>query len=161
MNCKFCGNFVPDGSDTCPVCGRRPTEDSIGKLLSENQPSTLAVAPTVSEVKSTKEAPQKKVKKGIFAPLLAIAASAAGWVYAWGQGVWDTLRTIFNSMYGESSQLASDSSFDIPGASTGIFGEATTTALLIAGAAILLAIIGIVGVISLFKRLYNRVAYHD
>ena len=154
MNCKFCGNFVPDGNDTCPVCGRRPTEDPIGKLLSENQPSTLVAVPSAES-----KAPAKEPKKGLFAPLLAIAASVGSWIYAWGQGIWDTIRTIFNGSYGASSQLGADSSFATGASSTSAFGEASTGVILLLAAAVLITIIGVAGVIALFKRLFNRIKY--
>lgn len=157
MNCKFCGNFVPDGSDSCSVCGRRPSEEPIGKLLSENQPQNFspASASAGSDSKKEETKSEKKLKTGIVAPLIAIAVSVAGWLYAWSQDIWDTIKTIFNGTYGESSTLAEDSAFVTGGASS-VSGEAGLTVILIIGAAVLLTVIGVIGLVVLVKRLYNR-----
>lgn len=157
MNCKFCGNFVPDGSDSCPVCGRRPTEEPIGKLLSENQPQNFAPASSSGDDSSKKnENSDKKAKTGVTAPLLAIAVSVIGWIYAWAQDIWNTIRTIFNGTYGQSANLADDSAF-VTGGAASSFSDARLTVVLIIFAAVLLTLIGIVGVIVLIKRLWNRI----
>jgi len=161
MNCKFCGNFVPDGTDSCPVCGRRPSEEAMGKLLSDNQPSNFVPSSAALPAADTNSAKTKKTKdpkKGLIAPLIALAVSAASGIFAWTQGIWDTLKTIFNGTYGESTQLAADSSYSV-GGSASAFGEAGQTALFVVIAAALVVIIGIAGLIVLFKRLYNRVKY--
>ncbi len=156
MNCKFCGNFVPDGSDSCSVCGRRPTEEPIGKLLSENQPQNfLPAASAAADSRKDEVKKEKKLKTGIFAPLAAILVSAAGWFYAWTQDIFDAIKTIFNGTYGESANLGEDSSFVTGGASS-VSGEAGLTVILIIGAAVLLTVIGVAGIITLIKRLYNR-----
>lgn len=161
MNCKFCGNFVPDGTDSCPVCGRRPTEEAMGKLLSDNQPSNFvpsSAALPAADAGSAKAKKAKEPKKGLIAPLIALAVSVASGLFAWTQGIWDTLKTIFNGTYGESTQLAPDSSFTA-GGSASAFGEAGQTAVLVILAAALVVIIGVVGLVVLFKRLYNRAKY--
>ena len=161
MNCKFCGNFVPDGTDSCPVCGRRPSEEAMGKLLSDNQPSNFvpssAALPAADSdnTKSKKEKKNKEPKKGLLAPLIAIAASAAGGFFAWTQGIVDTIKTIFNDVSGNGAQLGEGSSYS-EGAAASAFGEAGQTAALIIGAAALVVIVGVVGIIVLFKRLINR-----
>ena len=161
MNCKFCGNFVPDGTDSCPVCGRRPTEEAMGKLLSDNQPSNFvpsSAALPAPENNTAKTKDGKEPKKGLLAPLIALAISAASGIFAWTQGIVDTLKTIFNGTYGESTQLGPDSSFTV-GGSASAFGEAGQTAILVVAAAALVVIIGVIGLIVLFKRLYNRAKY--
>ncbi len=156
MNCKFCGNFVPDGSDSCSVCGRRPSEEPIGKLLSENQPVNFSPASAaITDGKSEEKKSAKNAKTSLVAPLIAIAVSAAGWVYAWAQGIWETIKTIFNGTYGQSSNLGDDSSF-VAGGSSALAGEASITVIIIIAAAVLLTAVGVVGIIALLKRLYNR-----
>jgi len=150
MNCRFCGNFVPEGRDSCPVCGRRPDEEPIGKLLSENQPNSNQLA-EVSEPASTSN---QRHPKGLLLPLILIAISVAGWVYGLiGDG--QIFLTMLKVATGNGTSISEDSDFVIPNATA-----AESTAVLIYGAlAVLLTIIGLVGVVMLFKRLYNRIKY--
>lgn len=150
MNCRFCGNFVPEGRDSCPVCGRRPDEEPIGKLLSENQPNSNQLA-EVSESTSTSN---QKHPNGLLLPLILIAISVAGWVYGLiGDG--QIFLTMLKVATGNGTSISEDSDFVIPNATA-----AESTAVLIYGAlAVLLTIIGLVGVVMLFKRLYNRIKY--
>ena len=148
MNCKFCGNFVPDGSDTCPVCGRRPTEDPIGKLLSENQPSTLAAAPTSSsEAAANAESTQKK---GLFLPLLGILAAAGTWVYTYMSDLWDTIRTIINGTFGGAVQTGPDSAVT-PGSSSLVGLE--DGGIIILAALAVITVVGIISLVAFIKRL--------
>lgn len=151
MNCRFCGNFVPEGKDSCPVCGRRPDEEPIGKLLSENQPVTT-MQPV--EPVQTAEAPAAaKRPTGLLLPLLMIAVSVAGWVYGL-TGNQKIFASLISSVFGTGTTMAEDSKY-------GIFAESgeMTGLLLIGGLALLLTIIGIAGVVMLLKRLYNRIKY--
>jgi len=150
MNCRFCGNFVPEGRDSCPVCGRRPDEEPIGKLLSENQPNSNQLA----EVPESNSVSNQKHPKGLLLPLILIAISVAGWVYGLiGDG--QIFLTMLKVATGNGTSISEDSDFVIPNATA-----AESTAVLIYGAlAVLLTIIGLVGVVMLFKRLYNRIKY--
>ena len=152
MNCKFCGNFVPEGKDSCPVCGRRPDEEPIGKLLSENQPSTALQ--TTEPAAATAEAPAaKKHPTGLLLPLIMIAISAAGWVYGL-IGDQKIFSSLFASVFKTGTGMAADSNYVTP-----TNPDEMTGLLLIGGLAIILTLIGIAGIIMLFKRLYNRVKY--
>ena len=148
MNCKFCGNFVPDGSDTCPVCGRRPTEDPIGKLLSENQPSTLASAPSSASDNNPKS--DAGQKKGIFLPVLGVLASAGTWAYTYFSDIWDTIRTIFNGTYGGAVQTSPDSDVVLGGSSLVGLNDA---GVIVFAALAVITIVGIISLVALFRRL--------
>lgn len=154
MNCRFCGNFVPEGKDSCPVCGRRPDEEPIGKLLSENQPGTsMQVA---EESNASAENKSKKHPKGLLLPLILIAISVAGWFYGLaGEG--QIFLTMLKVATGGGTSLAPDSSFVTPGTAS----PEMTAVLIYAGLAILLTIIGLVGIFMLFSRLINRIKYKD
>ncbi len=150
MNCRFCGNFVPEGKDSCQVCGRRPDEEPIGKLLSENQPVTTM---QTVEPAQTAEAPvARKRPTGLFLPLLMIAISAAGWFYGISTGIHEDFATLYASVFGTGTH-ASDNVVTFDGASE------RTGLLLIAAAALLLTVIGVAGVVMLLKRIYNRIKY--
>jgi len=154
MNCRFCGNFVPEGKDSCPVCGRRPDEEPIGKLLSENQPGTSMQV--VEENNSSAEKKNKKHAKGLLLPLILIAISVAGWFYGlMGEG--QVFKTMLTVAAGGGTSLAPDSSFEVPGATS----PEMTAVLIYAALAILLTVIGIVGIIMFFSRLINRFKYKD
>lgn len=149
MNCRFCGNFVPEGKDSCPVCGRRPDEEPIGKLLSENQPGSSLQ--TVEENNASAEKKSKKRAKGLLLPIILIAISVAGWFYGlMGEG--QIFMTMLKVATGGGTSLAPDSSFETPGA----VAPEMTAVLIYAALAILLTIIGIVGVVMLFSRIINR-----
>ncbi len=153
MNCRFCGNFVPEGKDSCPVCGRRPDEEPIGKLLSENQPGTSL---QVAEETTADEKKNKKHPKGLLLPLILIAISVAGWFYGlMGEG--QIFKTMLTVVLKGGTSLSPDSSFDVPG---GVSPEMTAV-LIYAALAAVLTVIGIVGVIMLLTRLVNRIKYRD
>jgi len=154
MNCKFCGNFIPEGSDSCSVCGRRDTEDPMGKLLSENQPQNFAPAITSGESSGSEKKKEKKVRTEIITPLIAIALSAVGWLYALSSNVLDALKSFFNDNYNAETGLSDNSSF-VEGSGSG-FGKNN---LVMIGSVVVMAIItiiGIIGIITLLKRLFNR-----
>lgn len=155
MNCKFCGNFIPEGSESCPVCGRRQDEEPIGKLLSDSLPQNIA-AVEAAEAAAQRKAQVGERRKSLSAPLLAIAVSIAGWIYGISQKVLDTFRTIFNGTYGDAAQLGEGSDFAAGGAAS---SNDNVTMLIIAGLVVLVTIIGIVGLVSLLKRLVNNYKY--
>ena len=109
--------------------------------------------------KAKKEKP-KRHPKGIFAPILAIAVSAAGWIYGIANGFIDQLRSVYNGAFGASSQLASNSDFAIGNAGLSLRDDKATV-LLIACIVLLVTIIGVMGIITLIKRLFNRIVYRD
>ena len=154
MNCKFCGNYIPDGGDTCSVCGRRDTEDPMGKLLSENQPQNFAPASEAANTAAVENS-EKKVKTEIITPLIAIALSALGWLYSFQTNVFDTIKTLFNDNFKPETQLGDDSGF-VEGGSASLLGKSSLVAI---GSLVVIAIItviGIIGIVALFKRLVNR-----
>lgn len=153
MNCRFCGNFVPDGKDSCPVCGRRPEEEPIGKLLSENQPG--AAAKVEEEEKDTSA--NKRHPKGIIAPLVPIAAGVIGWIYALLGESADKFRTMLSVITGQSTGLDSESSY-VSGSPNAAEIEGVTLYIIIAA---IITVIGVAGVIWLLKRLYNNIKYRD
>ncbi|MBE6754584.1 MAG: hypothetical protein E7559_09610 [Ruminococcaceae bacterium] len=155
MNCRFCGNFIPENSDSCPVCGRRQDEEPIGKLLSDNLPQNVA-AIEAAEAAAQKKKQAGERRKGLAAPLLAVAVSVAGWLYGLSQKVLETFKTIFNGTYGQSAQLGEGSDF---AAGSAVSSNDNISMLVIAGLVVLVTIIGIIGVISLFKRMVNNYKY--
>ena len=154
MNCKFCGNFIPDNTDTCPVCGRRQDEQPIGKLLSENMPNPVAAEEQRDDSKRARSSESASAeKKSLLAPLIAVALAVLGWIYGISQNFIDTVKTIFNGSFGQGTALASDSDFVAGSSSTG----ADLSALGLVGiAVILLTVIGIIGLIILVKRLIGN-----
>lgn len=150
MNCRFCGNFVPEGKDSCPVCGRRPDEEPIGKLLSENQPVTTMQ--TVEPAQAPEAPAAKKRPTGLLLPLLMIAVSVAGWFYGISTGLHEQFAAHYAVVSGNGTHTSDEYvTFDTTGDLIGM--------LIIGGLAILLTIIGIAGIVTLFKRLYNRIKY--
>lgn len=95
----------------------------------------------------------KQPRKSLGGPLIAIAASVAGWFYGMSQNVLDTFKAIYNGTYGESATLGADSSFSAGAAAT---SNDNLTMLIIAGVVALVTIIGVIGVIAFFKRLFKR-----
>ncbi len=152
MNCKFCGNFLPDNTDTCPVCGRRQDEQPIGKLLSENMPNPIA-AEEQRENATRRNESEPKAKKSLVTPLAAIALAVAGWIYGISQNFLETVKTIFNGSFGQGAALASDS--DFVAGSTSVGGDLSALGL-VGIVVILLSLIGIVGLIMLVKRLIGN-----
>ena len=153
MNCRFCGNFVPEGRDSCPVCGRRPEEEPIGKLLSENQPGAIQAVETEA---ASKKDDGKKHPKGLLLPLAMIAIGVLGWMYALLGDSAENFKSMLGGLTGTGPTLASDSDFVTPGAASVIEGEGVVLYLVIAA---VVTIVGVGGVIWLFKRLYNRIKY--
>lgn len=155
MNCRFCGNFVPEGKDSCPVCGRRPEEEPIGKLLSDNQPGAIQ---KVEAEEKTQTQGGKKHAKGLLLPLIMIAASVLGWMYALLGDSADKFLTMLNVVTGKGTSLDTNTDFVVGGAANA--GELQGVALY-AGAAAIITLVGVVGVILLITRLYNRIKYRD
>lgn len=155
MNCRFCGNFVPEGRDSCPVCGRRPEEEPIGKLLSENQPGSGQLAEV--EKDTAKEEAGKKHPKGLLLPLAMIAIGVLGWMYALLGDSAEMFKSMFASITGTGTTQASNSDFVTPGAASAIEFEGVTIYLVVAA---IVTIVGVGGVIWLIKRLYNRIKYN-
>ena len=153
MNCRFCGNFVPEGKDSCPVCGRRPDEEPIGKLLSENQPNTAMQ--TTESAAETAEAAEKSQKhpKGLFLPLLMIGISIAGWAYALiANG--EQFKNLLSSLFGG---MGLDSGSDYV---TGSTASTEFSGLIVyAVVAVALTLLGLAGIAMLIKRLINRAKY--
>lgn len=155
MNCKFCGNLMPETADSCPVCGRRQDEQPIGKLLSENMPNPVAAEEQRSEAqrRSTSSSGESAQKKSLIPPVVAIALAVLGWFYGITQNFLETIKTIFNGSFGEGTALASNSDF-VAGGST---ASTDLSAIGFVGVVvILLTIIGIIGIIALVKRLINN-----
>lgn len=155
MNCKFCGNFIPDNTDTCPVCGRRQDERPIGELLSENMPNPIAAEEQRDDLKRSKNADSSAPaqKKSLISPLIAVALAVVGWFYGLSQNVWETIKTIFNGSFGQGASLASDSDFVAGSSSTGM----DLSALGLVGiVVIVLTLIGVIGLIILVKRLIGN-----
>ena len=129
MNCRFCGNFVPDGADSCPVCGRRQEEDPIGKLLSENRPGMDS-----EEDEANKAANSKK--KNLAAPIIAIIAGIAMWVYGYISGALENMRMLlFEGI--DNAQL-------------------DNTQYIMIGLVILGTIIAIIGIVTLFSAITHN-----
>jgi len=155
MNCRFCGNFVPEGRDSCPVCGRRPEEEPIGKLLSENQPGAVQ---KVEEETAASSNSGKKPAKGLLLPLIMIALSVLGWMYALLGDSAENFKTMLKVITGQSTSLDANTDFVVGGAASA--GELQGVAIYAAAAAVI-TLIGVAGVVMLFARLYNRIKYRD
>ncbi len=152
MNCRFCGNFVPDGADSCPVCGRRPEEEPIGKLLSDNQPNSGN-----NEVKAIEPKNELGSKpQSLVPPLVAIALCVAGWLYGLSQKVIESFKTVYSILFEGGASVGANSDFVANGMTQGD----RLTMIIIVAAVLILTVIGIVGLISLFKRLINNFKYN-
>ena len=157
MNCRFCGNFVPEGRDSCPVCGRRPEEEPIGKLLSENQPGAIQKAEEEEAAKAAKTETNKKHPKGLLLPLVMIALAVLGWMYALLGDSAQNFKSMLAVVTGTGTTQAADSSFVTPGTSA---VELEGVAIYLVAAAVI-SLIGVVGIVWLLKRLYNNIKYRD
>lgn len=159
MNCKFCSNFVPDGSESCPVCGRRPEEEPIGELLAKANNGTLAVA--AEEADKAKETGKAK-KTSLKGPLATIIASIAGWIALTAKGlfgkagtIFDDAKTTFNAWFGKDVTTPGSNS-EFVGGSASNDPEGKLFILEVAAVAIV-AIISIVGLVWLVKRFINKI----
>lgn len=157
MNCRFCGNFVPEGRDSCPVCGRRPEEEPIGKLLSENQPGAIQKVEEEEAARAAKTETNKKHPKGLLLPLIMIALAVLGWMYALLGDSAENFKSMLAVVTGTGTTQATDSSFVTPGSAA---VELEGVAIYLVAAAVI-TLIGVVGVIWLLKRLYNSIKYRD
>ena len=149
---------MPDNSDSCPICGRRQDEQPIGKLLSENLPNPVAAEEAREEAiragrASSSSSESGSKPKSLATPILAVLLAAAGWMYGMSNNVIDTIRSIFNSITGSGTQLASDSDFAAGNAASTL----QTPAGLIAIAVILLTVLGIIGFITFISRVVNNI----
>ena len=142
MNCKFCGNFVPEGKDSCPVCGRRPEEEPIGKLLSDN----MAAAEGDSADTAKAEENAKAKKTGLFAPLAMIIVSVGTWLAGVSQNALQWVQRALNSI-----GLGADSSYEVAADP-----KEEMIAMAVLGIAAVVSVLGVWGVILLIKRLVNR-----
>jgi len=155
MNCKFCGTYIQDGSDTCSVCGRRDSEEPMGKLLSENQPQNFLAAVDASSDTNKAEKSEKKAKTEIITPLIAIALSAIGWLYALQTDIFSAIKTLFNDNYNPDTQLSDDSLF-VEGGAASAAGKSNLVAIGSIVVVAIITIIGVIGIVTLFKRLINK-----
>lgn len=162
MNCKFCQNFVPDGSESCPVCGRRPEEEPIGELLAKANNGTLATKE--EEVTTEKGKKEKTHKKGVIAPLVTVGASAAGWAVLAGKKLFgssttvlEDVKTIWNDLTGSGTNVDETVSEFVPGsAATEASNELLGTQV---GIIAVVTLIGVIGLVWLGKRIYNKIKY--
>lgn len=159
MNCKFCSNFVPDGSESCPVCGRRPEEEPIGDLLAKANNGTLAVA--VEEADKAKEAGKEK-KTSLKGPFATIIASIAGWIVLTAKGlfgkagtIFDDAKTTLNGWFGDAGNI-NETTSEFVGGGASNNPESKLFILEVAVVAVV-AIISVVGVIWLIKRFINKI----
>lgn len=155
MNCKFCGNFIPENNDSCLVCGRRQDEEPIGKLLSDNLPQNVA-ATEAAERAAAKKSDFGERRQSLTAPILALVLSAAGWIYCLANNVFETLKTLYNNIFGAAVQPDPEGNFVVPGAFDGL----SVGMLIIAGLLIVFTVIGVWALISLIKRLANNYRYN-
>ena len=155
MNCKFCGNFLPDGSDSCQVCGRRQDEQPIGKLLSENMPNPVAAEEAREEAAKNRRAaaaaPAEK-SRSVAGPIILLLLAVAGWLFGLSQGVMDNFRGLFSG--GESgAHLVSGSDF-VEG--SGGFADGLSSLSPLATTVAILTVIGLVALVTLLRRLGNK-----
>ena len=145
MNCKFCGNFIQDGSDSCPICGRRQDEQPIGKLLSENMPNPVAAEEAREVAAKNRKASQtidEKPDSPIF-PIALLLLSIAGWLFGMSRGVLDAFNEAYSAIQSETN-----------------ITKAITDAPLIAKAVAILTIVGVIALITIIVRLIKTAKYN-
>ena len=95
---------------------------------------------------------KKSGKSGIIASLGAVAISVLGWLYGLSINIFEYIKTIYNNTFGEAVKPVSGSDFE--------FGKADANdgvvILVIAAAFIILTLLGVIGLIGLFKRLFGK-----
>ena len=152
MNCKFCGNFVPNGSESCPVCGRRGDERPIAELLAENKPA----APIITE---DEEPNKKKVRTSLVMPIFLTVVGAIGWFYFITNGFIDKITTSIRELTGGNTGIGSGSEFETGGAV--LAGNAEAAGLGTAGLLIvvLFSLLLLIGVVMFLVRIANRIKF--
>lgn len=156
MNCKFCGNFTPDGADSCPVCGRRQDEQAIGKLLSENMPNPVAAENQREEAQRRRNSEGNDTNgksKSLIPPLSAIALAVLGWLYGLTQDIFGDIRLIYNGAFGKGVAIASDS--DVVVGKTAMTNDVVAMIFLVL-IVVLLTVVGVIGAVALVKRLISK-----
>lgn len=77
MNCKFCNNFIPDGSKICPVCGKDVTETA----LVVDRGSQAITTPLAPEEQPVQTQTITYVKKSLTAPVIILLIGLAALAY--------------------------------------------------------------------------------
>lgn len=147
MNCKFCSNFVPEGNDSCPTCGRRPEEEPIGELLAKANTGSLAAR--VDEAnhnkanKANRKTESRGEKKSIVAPLIALILGGGGWAALYNMKLFGSSTTVLQDFLNLWNNVTKGS-FDTK--------LITNQVVIILG----VSIIGIVGLVTLISTLISN-----
>lgn len=154
-NCRFCGNFIPNGSESCPVCGRNEKERPISELLAESKKTSVVAA--VNDDEQDKK-PARKLRTSLILPMFTILAGGLGWVYVLYTGILGNISSAINEIFnaGGSSAPGSDSAFAVGEAVTQSDAMISVSALVNVGIVALVSLVLLIGVVSLFVRIVNR-----
>lgn len=97
----------------------------------------------------------KRYKKGLFAPLVSLIIGAGGWIYTFLYQR-PFLMNLYNELMGNTVSIDDSSLYN------SLTDAVDTKILLIVGAiGIVFALLAVVGLITLLKRLWNRLAHKD
>lgn len=143
MNCKFCASEIPDGSEVCRICGK-----SLAEAL-----------PEPGEGGKKKRRHHRRHRKGLTLPFILLLIGALSWLAFFYYRVFEDIRTLWNAIFGGATSLASNSDFESVGSAQ--TNDLAIKGILEIGVIIVATLIGLFGLVMLFRHLYNRVKYRD
>ena len=94
-------------------------------------------------------------KKSLVPSLVAMGVSVGGWLYGISQNIFSTFKSIFSNITGSGTNLNNSETFET---GSKLDSPDTVAMLLIVAAMLIVTVIGVIGLISFFKRLFGRFA---
>ena len=143
MFCKSCGKELPAGASVCENCGK-----AVETIMVADEPKAQSVA--VSEPKVETSAPEKKKKKpdGLILPAIMLIISGGGLFYLYAGNTFNSIIAWFTSL--KEEQVINDTFT----ATADPIEYAVNIAVIVG--AVILALLGVAGLIVLFRRLGRK-----
>lgn len=151
MFCKACGTEIPTGASECPKCGKAVETIMVAEKPKEESVATSAPEPVVQE------APAKKTRKkstSLTLPVVLLVISVGGLVYMYLDNTFGSIISWFKSTAEETKVLPGNLNR----------GPQFDEYIVIIGALVaagILAVIAVVGLVMLFKRLGRKFSSKD
>ena len=144
MFCKSCGSELPTGASVCEKCGKK-----VQTMVVAEEEKTTSVA-TAAPKEEPAAAPEKKKKKpdGLILPAIMLIISGGGLFYLYAGNTFNSIMSWFTST-GEEKHLREEIIVNPDPI------EYAMNIAIIVGAA-LLAVLGLAGLLVLFKRLGRK-----
>lgn len=144
MFCKSCGAELPTGASVCEKCGK-----AVQTIMIAEEPKEQSVATSAPKAEPSAPAKKKKKPDGLILPLVMLIVSGGSLAYLYIGNTFHSIMSWFTSL-GEEKHLRED----IIVATDPM--EYTVNIAIVVGA-VILALIGVIGVVILFKRLGRKV----